>query len=224
MNEPAVGARNTPSPSSSRPYRSHRIPACDFCRRRKSRCTQDLANRPCLLCRLHGIECSRGNVQKGQDGGHQISTPRRRAPKPQSKVQRGSPARPSTTQPVHTAEHAAIGGPSGSETGAQIDHTSVADTTSQENPRQGGHIVGPVVARDVQLLDQYMSPVYNLAMSHARPNPYSFYSDDPGNPIVYLKVPRHRGVVPSGNGSAAFKQVETVEKIIDPNSNDLFSL
>ncbi|RDW82615.1 hypothetical protein BP6252_03727 [Coleophoma cylindrospora] len=216
MNSAGEEARNTPSPSSSRPYRSHRIPACDFCRRRKSRCTQDLANRPCLLCRLHGVECSRGGVQtqRSQDVPRPAPAPRKRIPK-QQRIQQTTEIRTAST----TGQKAASMPPVG-----QTNPTSVADTTSQENPRQGGHIVGPVVARDVRILDQYMSPVYNLAMSHARPNPYSFYSDDPNNPIVYLKVPRHRGVVPQGNGTAAFKQLETAEKILDPNANELFNL
>ncbi|KAL3418565.1 fungal specific transcription factor domain-containing protein [Phlyctema vagabunda] len=222
MNEAGEEARNTPSPSSSRPYRSHRIPACDFCRRRKSRCTQDLANRPCLLCRLHGVECSRGGLQIQRHEAPRTATPRKKqTSRPQQRTQQdNNAARPASSQLAHTVDTTRLNSPHDQ----HANQSSVADTTSQENPRQGGHIVGPVVARDVQLLDQYMSPVYNLAMSHARPNPYSFYSDDPSNPIVYLKVPRHRGVVPSGNGSAAFKQVETVEKILDPNANDLFSL
>lgn len=158
-------------------------------------------------------------TQRSQDTPRVASAPRKRIPKQhRSQQSTGScptPSNDKTAAPVQNLQPPAAG---------QTSSTSVADTTSQENPRQGGHIVGPVVARDVRILDQYMSPVYNLAMSHARPNPYSFYSDDPNNPIVYLKVPRHRGVVPQGNGSAAFKQVETVEKILEPNTNELFNL
>jgi hypothetical protein len=44
-------------PSNKRPYRSHRFPACDFCRHRKSRCTRDLDNGPCLLCCTNTVEC-----------------------------------------------------------------------------------------------------------------------------------------------------------------------
>jgi hypothetical protein len=51
------------SPHKSRPYRSHRFPACDFCRRRKSRCTRDVDNRPCLLCRVNGVECTRNGAE-----------------------------------------------------------------------------------------------------------------------------------------------------------------
>jgi hypothetical protein len=94
-----------------------------------------------------------------------------------------------------------------------------------QNQNQTGHIVGPAVARDVQVLEQFMSPTYGgLAVSYARPNPYIVYSDDPKHPIVYLKVPRQRVAASLGNGSAGFKQYETIEKILEPLGSDLFSL
>ena len=50
----------SPAPlEGSRPYRSHKIPACERCRKRKARCTIDLPDQPCLLCRLQGGTCSR---------------------------------------------------------------------------------------------------------------------------------------------------------------------
>jgi hypothetical protein len=97
--------------------------------------------------------------------------------------------------------------------------------TLQQAQNQTGHIVGPAVARDVQVLEQFMSPTCGgLAVSYARPNPYSVYSDDPKHPIVYLKVPRQRVASSLGNGSAGFKQYETIEKILEPLGGDLFSL
>jgi hypothetical protein len=102
---------------------------------------------------------------------------------------------------------------------------SVPTQQQAQNQNQTGHIVGPAVARDVQVLEQFMSPTYGgLAVSYARPNPYSVYSDDPKHPIVYLKVPRQRVASSLGNGSAGFKQYETIEKILEPLGSDLFSL
>lgn len=60
------------------------------------------------------------------------------------------------------------------------------------------------------------------AFSYARPNPYSVYSDDPRNPVVYMKVPRQRGILPSGNESSGFRQFEAMEKIVEPLGSELF--
>jgi hypothetical protein len=40
-----------------RPYRSHLRPACDACRRRKSRCTTTETSDECLMCQVHGSRC-----------------------------------------------------------------------------------------------------------------------------------------------------------------------
>ncbi|EXJ82597.1 hypothetical protein A1O3_06410 [Capronia epimyces CBS 606.96] len=108
------------------------------------------------------------------------------------------------------------------------------DEGSSENEdgafgRQGpqthsGHIIGPVAARDVQVLEQYMSPAATLPVSHARPNPYSVYSSDARNPIVYLKVPRQRVRASRGNGSAGFRQYEAIEKGLEPLGGDVVDL
>ncbi|OJJ59006.1 hypothetical protein ASPSYDRAFT_58196 [Aspergillus sydowii CBS 593.65] len=40
-----------------RPYRSHKFPACDRCRRFKRRCTGGAPDRPCVLCSLQEAPC-----------------------------------------------------------------------------------------------------------------------------------------------------------------------
>lgn len=77
------------------------------------------------------------------------------------------------------------------------------------------------MARNAQVLESYMSPAYNATASCARPSPYSVYSHDPRNPVVYMKVPRHRNIAPSGNGTAGFRQYEAMEKIIEPLGPEL---
>jgi hypothetical protein len=91
----------------------------------------------------------------------------------------------------------------------------------KETGNQSSHIVGPATAGDAQVLEQYMSPVDNAVV---RPNPYSVYSHDPRDPVVYTKVPRQRNIIPSGNGTAGFKQYEVMEKIVDPLGPELFRM
>ncbi|KAJ5433672.1 C6 transcription factor [Penicillium daleae] len=41
----------------NRPYRSHKVRACDTCRKRKARCTVDIPHQPCITCRVQGTNC-----------------------------------------------------------------------------------------------------------------------------------------------------------------------
>ncbi|KAL2812969.1 fungal-specific transcription factor domain-containing protein [Aspergillus granulosus] len=203
---------------SGRPYRSHKIPACDFCRKRRSRCTQELADQPCLLCRMHGATCSRATIA-GPSADDPMSTPtppiakRRRTAKDDQVQQTPAVALPpATPQPSRNS-------PPG-------DRQAPTPEFAQNNTAssQSRHIVGPAMARDAQVLERCMSSTYNTAVSYARPNPYSVYSDDTRNPVVYMKVPRQRGPVPSGNGTAGFKQFEAMEKVVEPLGPELCSV
>ncbi|KAL3444556.1 fungal-specific transcription factor domain-containing protein [Aspergillus insuetus] len=196
---------------SARPYRSHKVPACDFCRKRRSRCTQELADQPCLLCRMHGATCSRATAASPRIPVKVRPTPiakRRRISKDIRNQQQTSPATP---------------GPSrNSPPGDRQPPTPTPEFSQNNNASsQSRHIVGPAMARDAQVLERCMSSIYNTAVSYARPNPYSVYSDDTRNPVVYMKVPRQRGPVPSGNGTAGWKQFEAMEKVVEPLGPEL---
>ncbi|KAI1613483.1 fungal-specific transcription factor domain-containing protein [Exophiala viscosa] len=197
---------------SSRPYRSHRYPACDICRRRKTRCIRNLDDQACHFCRQHDLSCqvSSSNNTSVPDSGDRRT--------PRSKRTPSSRQRFVTQGPV--AQH-------------HPDFVVDDSTDSSRNDGDGvggdahthsGHIIGPVAAPDVQVLEQYMSPSAAMPISHARPNPYTVYSSDFRNPIVYLKVPRHRVPSSKGNGSAGFRQYESVEKILEPHGADVVDL
>ncbi|KAL5334965.1 fungal-specific transcription factor domain-containing protein [Aspergillus crustosus] len=204
------------SPVSARPYRSHKIPACDFCRKRRSRCTQEIADQPCLLCRMHGATCSRASSSS------RLTAPAKRRHRSDNITQQSQlyqrPARTPTAEDPEYAESAAQ--PYTARTSAPT--PGFAQTNEISN--QSGHIVGPAMARDAQVLERCMSSIYSTAVSYARPNPYSVYSDDTRNPVIYMKVPRQRNVVPSGNGTAGFKQFEALEKVIEPLGSELCSV
>ncbi|CRG86446.1 putative transcriptional regulatory protein C777,02 [Talaromyces islandicus] len=213
MPEPNV-TPDSAAPSPIRPYRSHKIPACDFCRRRKSRCTQDLVDQPCLLCRMHGAACSTAKRGLG-DASPRADTPttttrRRRVSR---KASQNTDKHQSRLSRTAAARHSPV-------EEEQLRPAPQVSTANDTN-NQSSHIVGPAMARDAQVLQRYMSPVYDTAVSYARPNPYSVYSHDPRDPVVYMKVPRQRNIVPSGNGTAGFKQFESMEKIIEPLGPEL---
>ncbi|KAL3481878.1 fungal-specific transcription factor domain-containing protein [Aspergillus californicus] len=194
--------------SSARPYRSHKIPACDFCRKRRSRCTQETAGQPCLLCRMHGASCSRAS---NDNRGPITSAKRRRISSIAQEIQTQRSTSP-TRQPSHNSP------------ARDSDQGPTPEFTQNDTSNQSGHIVGPAMARDAQVLERCMSSISNTAVSYARPNPYSVYSDDTRNPVIYMKVPRQRNVVPSGNGTAGYRQFEAMEKVVEPLGSELCSV
>ncbi|KAL2824883.1 fungal-specific transcription factor domain-containing protein [Aspergillus cavernicola] len=201
---------NTNDSPSARPYRSHKIPACDFCRKRRSRCTQETAGQPCLLCRMHGATCSRASNRPT------ASAKRRRIsdnniPRDNQGQQQRSSTSPTRHQPSHTSP-------------VEDPPVSTPEFTQNDTSNQSGHIVGPAMARDAQVLERCMSSIPNTAVSYARPNPYSVYSDDTRNPVIYMKVPRQRNIAPSGNGTAGFRQFEAMEKVVEPLGSELCSV
>lgn len=234
---------------SSRPYRSHKIPACDFCHRRKTRCVRLRIDEPCILCRSYQMQCETGSAGRTVRRGA-VADPKRRIwkhPEPrQVQVPTQIPRAYTKHKQVNSIQknsersRAQTQLPkrySLSTTGPSPGDGSPAITVAPPPPMIGAqasgmaaalneasHIVGPATARDAQVLEKYISPTNNSIVSHARPNLYSVYSDDPRNPIVYMKVPRRRGIDPSGNGTSGFKQSENIEKILQPFGPDVFSL
>ncbi|KAL4733329.1 fungal-specific transcription factor domain-containing protein [Aspergillus similis] len=203
------------SPSFARPYRSHKVPACDFCRKRRSRCTQEVADQPCLLCRMHGATCSRASSGPGPAKRRRLAVDN--APQDHQEPQQ-RPSPPPTTETasysVSTHQH-----PS-----ARDRSTTTPAFSQNDGSNQSGHIVGPAMARDAQVLERCMSSIPNSAVSYARPNPYSVYSDDTRNPVIYMKVPRQRNIAPFGNGTAGFRQFEAMEKVVEPLGPELCSI
>ncbi|KAL4961877.1 Zn(II)2Cys6 transcription factor [Aspergillus stella-maris] len=206
----------TPVSPAARPYRSHKIPACEFCRKRRSRCTQEVADQPCLLCRLHGRgeTCSRATKAAASDTSKRRRLASNQDIEPQLDRSRHgrSPSR-TAGDPEYAAEN--------TNRPAIARRQSATTLPQNDASNQSGHIVGPAMARDAQVLERCMSSVHGTAVSYARPNPYSVYSDNTRNPVIYMKVPRQRNIAPSGNGTAGFRQFEAMEKVVEPLGAEL---
>jgi hypothetical protein len=50
-----------------RPYRSHKIPACSFCRQRRVRCAVEVRGQPCRQCQKKDVECSTARGTEASD-------------------------------------------------------------------------------------------------------------------------------------------------------------
>lgn len=213
----SVQHASTSSTPRSRPYRSHKVPACDFCRRRKTRCTRDNVDKECLPCRMYGAQCS--TAIDSQSRSHETlefhSVPRRKRARTSPQVTRRDA---NMSAKDHQKENS---------TSSQTDDIHDAPASASKSTfDQSGHIIGPAMARDAQILEQHLSPTRNRNTTslYARSTPYSVYSDDPRNPVVYMKVPRQRGIPPAGNGTSSFSQFETMQKILEPLGPELFHM
>ncbi|KAL1859637.1 hypothetical protein Daus18300_009502 [Diaporthe australafricana] len=168
-----------------RPYRSHLRPACQACRRRKSRCKVDEGDeRGCLMCRVHGTECEFPSTAPNKD----LTSPRRTAAAAARPPKRAQPHQPSggggtstaskrrqlrarkdapsslppaalgqTMSPArHLAQQARDDG-DGAAAQQQQQHSAalIAGLGSPEE-EESAHIVGPVVTSDTQVLADYL--------------------------------------------------------------------
>jgi hypothetical protein len=87
------------APIQTRPYRSHKVPACTRCRSRKIRCHIDIPGEPCLSCRERRLKCQyieSSNTSSPSDEGRPAK--RRRHSEPED-----APSRPRSAPVLHKA-------------------------------------------------------------------------------------------------------------------------
>lgn len=214
--------------ATARPYRSHKFPACDFCHSRKSRCVRTRHDEPCSLCRARRRECL---TSLGDRGG---SLPARPAFRSSGRARASAESRggvdasqASSLSPPHVTLGASSAHLEAQDVAFGLDGVEPEPAPSSiQNPpeKSSGHIVGPNLARDAQMLEQYITLRDGTAVGRVRPSPYSVYSDDPRDPVVYIKVPRQRSITTTGNGTTGFKQCEIIDNILGPHRIALLEL
>lgn len=215
----------TMSAASSRPYRSHRIPACDRCRRRKARCVVDRIGQSCRLCRTHSVSCVPGGVDFVSEDSlrRAISIP---APRFESStpVPTGSEMNLTsmTVAPVLRPQSEANASDKCAEMSFEARHqppNTVLYLT--KNPSSGpafSMIVGPVVAEDVRIVEQYIT-----SDSHQTSARLDAVSDDPAKPVLYRFLPRRREGLP-GPSAPGKTQREVLEQILGPFARPLVAV
>jgi hypothetical protein len=92
--------------------------------------------------------------------------------------------------------------------------------SSLDRASESAHIVGPILASDAQVVEQYMSPENRDGDAEV---PYNVYSNDKEEPILYTKVSRRRPGFKS-KGCAGAKQRQILEQILGPFANELIDL
>ncbi|KAL4951991.1 fungal-specific transcription factor domain-containing protein [Aspergillus filifer] len=212
----------------ARPYRSHKVRACDLCRKRKSRCTVDIPGQSCMLCRVQGAEC-----HYQEEPGNELSTPHSSEPAVwhpdsigesfhagQKRKRATDTASPSQPPRQHTSlpevrRSRSVGPSRASETRRH----GVDDDPQNESV----FIVGPVVADDANVIEKHMPQRQSNRSVEPKNHPYNVYSSDPRKPILYQTVSRRRqgmrvGIPPGEN------QKEILEQILGPFKDDLVRL
>lgn len=209
----------------TRPYRSHKIRACDLCRKRKSRCTVDLPGQSCLLCRVQGADCHYGEEKSAsmEPLGRPISNDIKSwsaSPNPGQKRKRDELV---SETPVSSS----MAGLPASTTSKEFPSSSRPKTSQDEyqshhGPDESMHIVGPVAAADAQVIERFL-PLETSKKSPDRKTPYNVYSNDPRKPILYTKVSRRRQGLKT-TGIPGETQKEIIEQILGPFRHDLVQM
>lgn len=229
--------------AAARAYRSHSQPACLACRRRKSRCVidGDTDNR-CSLCIIHETECvfpsKKVETADAEDQSNAV---------PKSAREQ----RPSRKRKRHDeASAATLPGRSSSASQEILNHETHRQSGQAQNPfaqpvgvaksfedspaalrllgetdHESSHIVGPLLANDAEVLQNYFSvlPQSNNPGQTVRPTPYSMFSKGPGGPVLYMTVQRQPAGLVKGN-SPGFDQYRVIEKLVEPFAEDLLNL
>ncbi|RDW68323.1 hypothetical protein BP5796_08980 [Coleophoma crateriformis] len=201
---------------SARPYRSHKLRACDYCRKRKARCSVEVLGQACLLCRANGRQCEYSDAR---------ITPARAGSRPSDLD--SHPQSPSAGQSLKRS-HAVL---EDNITDSPLYTQHVArkqalrrDGIDDDNgiTTQSAHIVGPAITSDAHVLEQYMSP-NSPEGNEPTQNPYRVYSADPHKPVLYRRVPRRRAGLEVAKEPGVKQQV-VLEQVLAPNARRLLHL
>jgi hypothetical protein len=190
----------------SRPYRSHKVRACDLCRRRKARCSFEGPGQACRLCQAQGIRCQ---YLEGYPSSPRRSSARQTRKRQQSPSQSNGLCSSSVSIDGRTSSESTLpvsgqvtDGESASldsRSSVAIPRTRNARTSRNDSPAlTSSHIVGPATAHDMHLLEEYMSPGPAADSSNM-----SIFSADPKKPVLFTATSRHRpghsASLPSGD-------------------------
>ncbi|KAF2819533.1 hypothetical protein CC86DRAFT_362382 [Ophiobolus disseminans] len=179
----------------TRPYRSHKVPACTRCRSRKIRCHIDIPGEPCLSCRERRLKCqyiesTTTNNSPTEDGGERRPSKRRRHSEPDE-----ASLRPRSAPILHK---------------------------SSNNP-SASIMLAPHLAEDVDIFNRHISQHRHPENEESEPSKYQTLRHDVNDPVVYLSVPRFRTGLPPNSGCGR-EQLEIVEQIMGPFKREVIEL
>ena len=221
-----------PSPgfnAGARPYRSHKVRACDLCRKRKSRCTVDIPGQSCLLCRVQGADCHY-QEEANADASLLSGADRKSWPGPPSlEAVPGHKRKRSLDELNHMGQNIPprqpINGPSphGTTSSGGRRESDLRRKDMDDPQNESVLIVGPMVAEDAQVIEKHMPPERSSQSEEPNSHPYNIYSSDPRKPVLYTTISRRRKGMRKGTPPGE-NQKEVLEQILGPFKHDLVRL
>ncbi|KAJ5804721.1 transcriptional regulator family: Fungal Specific TF [Penicillium psychrosexuale] len=221
-----------PSPgfnAGARPYRSHKVRACDLCRKRKSRCTVDIPGQSCLLCRVQGADCHY-QEEANADASVLSGADRKSWPGPPSlEAMPGHKRKRSSDELTHMGQNIPprqpINGPSphGTTSSGGRRESDLRRKDMDDPQNESVLIVGPMVAEDAQVIEKHMPPERSSQSEEPNSHPYNIYSSDPRKPVLYTTISRRRKGMRKGTPPGE-NQKEVLEQILGPFKHDLVRL
>ncbi|KAE8139974.1 fungal-specific transcription factor domain-containing protein [Aspergillus pseudotamarii] len=188
-----------------RPYRSHKVPACDRCRRFKRRCTGGTPEQPCVLCSLQEVPCIISSRPKlSSSARHRVKHDQRRVQTPRivpfTPIDRGPSPAPADGEVVQ--EH--------------IGRNYHGSPGQDQSKVELSMFASPVISEDIQILERYMSSKSSSLSTGEQ-------SGSSDTPMVYLRAPRRReGLSMAANPGK--RQKEIVMQVLQPYTDELVRL
>ncbi|KAI5198270.1 hypothetical protein E4T39_06857 [Aureobasidium subglaciale] len=224
-----------------RPYRSHLRPACDACRRRKSRCTTTESSAACLMCQVHGSPCV--FVDDDQIRRRKVPYSRDRATGHADSSENNINPDDSATslpisQPAHISDTALL-----HDRTRQRNPVALVDAASQPSsatPRpseeasmsamlaasgdSSTHVISPAMVDDNQELDSYLSNGSAVGIRRITRASSTNASMGPPSRHVLFNTVLKKPLGIQARQSLAAGKLEVVEKLLEPHSADLIDL
>ncbi|KAI0853047.1 fungal-specific transcription factor domain-containing protein [Daldinia vernicosa] len=218
-----------------RPYRSHLRPACLPCRKRKSRCKIEAHSASCLMCQVHGTECS--FPIKTQ------ASPIKGYTRPQRTHVRRDTVQPQSISDVTdygdgVNEHSAIiDNEANVAVNAAWDRTEIPGTNpviynyrhdtqpqstvlSIEETEDENHIISPAMTGDSQVLVDYLS---TTAGDGCGIHQVRSRRTDLSRQVFFTAV-RKRPLGFTMNANPSHSKCQVVEKLLEPWTQQLINL
>ncbi|KAH7394984.1 fungal-specific transcription factor domain-containing protein [Phaeosphaeria sp. MPI-PUGE-AT-0046c] len=182
----------------SRPYRSHRVPACDNCRNRKVRCVLDVPGQSCRCCRERTLACNYVSMTRVS------SNERDQMPAKRQKNAHWNLRKGIETSAVYSSQP-----------------FLAIPNMAAPSPAESTVMMNPPMAEDIAILEQYL--IHKSEQEQMSSKPYSTISAAPDNPIIYLTVPRKRKGLNSSTDPGR-SQKEIIEQILSPYAAEVRKL
>ncbi|KAI5242406.1 hypothetical protein E4T43_04858 [Aureobasidium subglaciale] len=226
-----------------RPYRSHLKPACDACRRRKSRCTTTESSAACLMCQVHGSPCvfvdddqarrrkvppSRGRtstIAHAGDTENNIDPPNC-----STSLSTSQPTHVSDTVLLHDRAHqrvpVALVDPA-SQRSSTVPRPSEEASMSAMLAASGDsstHVISPAMVDDNQELDSYLSNGSAVGIRKITRASSTNASMGPPSRHVLFNTVLRKPLGIQARQSVADGKLEVIEKLLEPHLVDLVNL